>query len=116
MTPCPVSLTDHGSIRRITVDRPDKLNALNAATLDALDAAFAEAASDAARPARSKTSLLAVADSTMRMARGCCRPIASSAAHAGSSTVSIAQITASMPSFPPCAGCARRGPAANTAA
>ena len=46
MTPCPVSLTDHGSIRRITVDRPDKLNALNAATLDALLAAFEQAAGD----------------------------------------------------------------------
>ena len=46
MTPSPVSLQDHGSIRRITVDRPDKLNALNAATLDALLAAFEQAAED----------------------------------------------------------------------
>ena len=46
MTRPPVSLTDHGSIRRITVDRPDKLNALNAATLDALLAAFEQAAED----------------------------------------------------------------------
>ena len=48
MTPSPVSLQDHGSIRRITVDRPDKLNALNAATLDALLAAFEQAAEDPA--------------------------------------------------------------------
>ena len=48
MTSPPVSLTDHGSIRRITVDRPDKLNALNAATLDALLVAFEQAAEDPA--------------------------------------------------------------------
>ena len=46
MTASPISLTDHGSIRRIAVDRPDKLNALNAATLDALLVAFEQAAED----------------------------------------------------------------------
>ena len=48
MTPSPISLANHGSIRRITVDRPDKLNALNAATLDALLVAFEQAAEDPA--------------------------------------------------------------------
>ena len=46
MTASPISLTDHGSIRRIAVDRPDKLNALNVATLDALLVAFEQAAED----------------------------------------------------------------------
>ncbi|GAB3345178.1 enoyl-CoA hydratase/isomerase family protein [Marilutibacter aestuarii] len=38
--------TRHDAVLQITVNRPDKLNALNAATLDALDTAFAEAAGD----------------------------------------------------------------------
>lgn len=38
----------HGTIRRIAIDRPERLNALNAATLDALHAAFDAAAADPA--------------------------------------------------------------------
>src|SRR4249919_1210570 len=44
----PVSTADHGAIRVITVNRPDKLNALNGATLDALHIAFDAAADDPA--------------------------------------------------------------------
>ena len=48
MTDSPITLHDHAGIRRITVNRPDKLNALNAATLDALFVAFEAAAEDPA--------------------------------------------------------------------
>ncbi len=42
--PSPLLIEDLGPIRRITINRPDRLNALNAATLDALHAAFDAAA------------------------------------------------------------------------
>lgn len=46
MTDSPLLIADHDAIRVITVNRPDKLNALNVATLDALHAAFDAAADD----------------------------------------------------------------------
>ena len=46
MDPSPVLSTSHDGICTITVNRPDKLNALDRATLEGLDAAFAAAAAD----------------------------------------------------------------------
>jgi len=41
-----IAVADEGAIRTVTVQRPDKLNALNAATLQALADAFRDAAAD----------------------------------------------------------------------
>jgi len=43
MSEAPVSITTRDGIRTLTVQRPEKLNALNQQTLQALDAAFADA-------------------------------------------------------------------------
>lgn len=46
MTDSPLLIAQNDAVRTITVNRPEKLNALNSATLDALDAAFSEAERD----------------------------------------------------------------------
>lgn len=46
MPDSPLLIADDGAVRVITVNRPEKLNALDSATLDALLAAFDAAASD----------------------------------------------------------------------
>lgn len=46
MTDSPVTIEDADAIRTITINRPDKLNALNAATIAALTAAFNDRSGD----------------------------------------------------------------------
>ncbi|MGY0561416.1 enoyl-CoA hydratase/isomerase family protein [Luteimonas sp. A277] len=46
MSHSPLQIEDHEGIRVVTVNRPDRLNALNAATLDALHDAFEDVAND----------------------------------------------------------------------
>ncbi|TWT17480.1 enoyl-CoA hydratase [Luteimonas marina] len=46
MTDSPLQIADRDAVRTITIDRPDKLNALDSATLDALHAAADAAAAD----------------------------------------------------------------------
>jgi enoyl-CoA hydratase len=48
MPDSPLLIVDHGAVRLITVNRPEKLNALDQATLAALHAAFDAAADDGA--------------------------------------------------------------------
>lgn len=48
MTASPVLSRDADGVRVLTIDRPDKLNALNRQTLESLDAAFAAAGEDPA--------------------------------------------------------------------
>ena len=46
MTDSPLRIADHDAVRVITIDRPERLNALDSATLDALHAAADAAAAD----------------------------------------------------------------------
>src|SRR5690606_858379 len=48
MASSPVTVRDADGVRTLTVDRPERLNALDRQTLQALDDAFAAAAADAA--------------------------------------------------------------------